>query len=178
MRKAQHLQPKASDVADAEVGCFASSRLAAHILESTLQRGKSPLCKQNTRSYVVLTYDMKRPDWRELLAWALFAAVTAVHLLSRGQLEHCTQQLAEAEEFRKRPLSDELSSAVGYAENATESMVVGDAPGCPANLPHRRKTACIGQPAFHRNAPGSLLERMRGGFDCVCTCSAAECSHA
>ncbi len=31
MRKAQHLQPKASDVADAEVGCFAFSRLAAHI---------------------------------------------------------------------------------------------------------------------------------------------------
>jgi hypothetical protein len=30
--KAQHLQPKASDVADAaEVGCFAFSRLAAHI---------------------------------------------------------------------------------------------------------------------------------------------------
>jgi hypothetical protein len=31
MRKAQHLQPKASDIADAEVGCFAFSRLAAHI---------------------------------------------------------------------------------------------------------------------------------------------------
>ncbi len=31
MRKAQHLQPKASDIADAEVGCLAFSRLAAHI---------------------------------------------------------------------------------------------------------------------------------------------------
>jgi hypothetical protein len=31
MRKAQHFQAKASDVADAEVGCFAFSRLAAHI---------------------------------------------------------------------------------------------------------------------------------------------------
>ncbi len=31
MRKAQHLQPKASDIEDAEVGCFAFSRLAAHI---------------------------------------------------------------------------------------------------------------------------------------------------
>ena len=31
MRKAQHLQSKATDVADAEVGCFAFSRLAAHI---------------------------------------------------------------------------------------------------------------------------------------------------
>ncbi len=31
MRKAQHLQPKASDIADAEVGCFAFSRLAAYI---------------------------------------------------------------------------------------------------------------------------------------------------
>ncbi len=29
MRKAQHLQPKASDIADAEVGYFAFSRLAA-----------------------------------------------------------------------------------------------------------------------------------------------------
>jgi hypothetical protein len=31
MRKAQHLQPEASDIADAEVGYFAFSRLAAHI---------------------------------------------------------------------------------------------------------------------------------------------------
>ena len=31
MRKAQQLQPKASDIADAEVGYFAFSRLAAHI---------------------------------------------------------------------------------------------------------------------------------------------------
>ncbi len=30
MRKAQRLQPKVSDIADAEVGCFAFSRLAAH----------------------------------------------------------------------------------------------------------------------------------------------------
>jgi hypothetical protein len=37
MRKAQHLQPKASDIADAEVGYFAFSRLAAH--SSTLQVG-------------------------------------------------------------------------------------------------------------------------------------------
>jgi hypothetical protein len=42
MRKAQHPQRKASDVADAEVGCFAFSRLAAHMKfenSSTLQVG-------------------------------------------------------------------------------------------------------------------------------------------
>jgi hypothetical protein len=38
MRKAQHLQPKASDIADAEVGCFAFSRLACPH-SSTLQVG-------------------------------------------------------------------------------------------------------------------------------------------
>ena len=31
MRKTKHLQPKALDVADAEVDCFAFSRLASHI---------------------------------------------------------------------------------------------------------------------------------------------------
>ncbi len=45
MRKAQHLQPKASDVADAEVRCFAFSRLAAHIrptFEYSPSSGKRP----------------------------------------------------------------------------------------------------------------------------------------
>ena len=43
MRKAQHLQPKASDTADAEVGCFAFSRLAAHIrVLSNLKSGENP----------------------------------------------------------------------------------------------------------------------------------------
>ncbi len=43
MRKAQHLQPKASDVADAEVGCFAFSRLAAHIRVLSKSGGKPTL---------------------------------------------------------------------------------------------------------------------------------------
>ncbi len=53
MRKAQHLQPKATDAADAEVGCFAFSRLAAHrdirVLSKSGPAGKSPLCQQNDR---------------------------------------------------------------------------------------------------------------------------------
>jgi hypothetical protein len=36
---------------------------------------------------------MARPDFRELLAWALFATVTVVHLHSRTQLELCFTQL-------------------------------------------------------------------------------------
>ena len=39
---------------------------------------------------------MARPDFRELLAWALFATVTAVHLHSRTQLERCMTQLASS----------------------------------------------------------------------------------
>jgi hypothetical protein len=46
MRKAQHLQPNASDVADAEVGCFAFFRLAAHIRVLS-KSGEKPLCQQN-----------------------------------------------------------------------------------------------------------------------------------
>jgi hypothetical protein len=46
MRKAQHLQPKASDVADAEVGCFAFSRLAAHIRVLS-KSGEKPTSPQN-----------------------------------------------------------------------------------------------------------------------------------
>jgi hypothetical protein len=46
MRKAQHLQPKASDVADAEVGCFALSRLAAHIRVLS-KSGEKPTLQQN-----------------------------------------------------------------------------------------------------------------------------------
>ncbi len=37
---------------------------------------------------------MARPDFRELLAWALFATVTVVYLHSRTQLELCMTQLA------------------------------------------------------------------------------------
>jgi hypothetical protein len=39
MRKTRHLQPKASEIADAEVSCFAFSRLAAHI--RVLSKGKA-----------------------------------------------------------------------------------------------------------------------------------------
>jgi hypothetical protein len=43
MRKTQHLQPEASDIAHAEVGCFAFFRLAAHIrVLSNLKSGEKP----------------------------------------------------------------------------------------------------------------------------------------
>ena len=76
---------------------------------------------------------MVRPDFRELLAWALFATVTVVYLHSRTQLELCMTQLAASRahvranatftllensgpsERSKAILSDEPSGAVGYA---------------------------------------------------------------
>ncbi len=42
----------------------------------------------------LLRFPMARPDFRELLAWALFATVTVVYLHSRTQLELCMTQLA------------------------------------------------------------------------------------
>ena len=48
MRKAQHLQPKASDIADAEVGYFAFSRLAAHIRVLSKSGGKPALLRKTT----------------------------------------------------------------------------------------------------------------------------------
>ena len=48
MRKAQHLQPKASDIADAEVGYFAFSRLAAHIRVLSKSGEKPALLRKTT----------------------------------------------------------------------------------------------------------------------------------
>ncbi len=76
---------------------------------------------------------MARPDFRELLAWALFATVTVVYLHSRTQLELCMTQLASSRahvranttlpllensglsERSNASLSDEPSGAVSYA---------------------------------------------------------------
>jgi hypothetical protein len=67
-------------------------------------------------------------NFRELVAWALFATVTAVHLHSRTQLELCMTQLASActqmgantvfplVQNSGAGLSDGPSGAVGYAE--------------------------------------------------------------
>ena len=76
---------------------------------------------------------MARPDFREILAWALFATVTVVYLHSRTQFELCMTQL-ESSRAQMRAntalplveptgptgrsnasLSDEPSGAVGYA---------------------------------------------------------------
>ncbi len=40
----------------------------------------------------LLRLSMARPDFRELLAWALFAAVTALYVHSTSQLELCMAQ--------------------------------------------------------------------------------------
>jgi hypothetical protein len=76
---------------------------------------------------------MARPVFREIMAWALFATVAAVHLHSRTQLELCMTQLASSRapmranttfplversgppERSNASLSDEPSGAVGYA---------------------------------------------------------------
>ncbi len=73
-------------------------------------------------------------NFREPLAWVLFATVTVVHVHSRSQLEHCMTQL-EASHSQMRitttfslvenggpsersnaSMSDEPSRAVGYAD--------------------------------------------------------------
>ena len=86
---------------------------------------------------------MARPDFREILAWALFATVTVVYLHSRTQFELCMTQLEssraqmqlESSRAQMRAstafplveptgptgrsnasLSDEPSGAVGYAD--------------------------------------------------------------
>ncbi len=73
-------------------------------------------------------------SFRELLAWVLFATVTAVHLHARTQLELCMTQLATSHtqmrtyvnfplvetsgpsELSNATLSEEPSRAVGYAD--------------------------------------------------------------
>jgi hypothetical protein len=73
-------------------------------------------------------------SFRELLAWILFATVTAVHLHTRTQLELCMTQLATSptqmranatfplvensgpSERSNASLSEEPSRAVGYAD--------------------------------------------------------------
>ena len=75
---------------------------------------------------------MTRPNFRELLPWALFATVTTVHLHSRTQLELCMAQreIARADlrdtttfpsgqdsgprEQVSTSVSDEPSGAVGF----------------------------------------------------------------
>ena len=47
MRKAQHLQSKATDVADAEVGVVLPFPDSLPTFEYSPSRGKSPLCQQN-----------------------------------------------------------------------------------------------------------------------------------
>ena len=81
----------------------------------------------------LLRLPMARPDFRELLAWVLFATVTVVYLHSRTQLELCMTQLASSRKHARANtavtlledsgpsersnaiLSDEPSGAVGYA---------------------------------------------------------------
>jgi hypothetical protein len=85
---------------------------------------------------------MTWPNFRELLPWALFATVTAVHLHSRAQLELCMTQrkiaLADLRDTTTFPSGqdsgpreqDEPSGAVGFV-------------GAPARRsPHSRQRTC------------------------------------
>jgi hypothetical protein len=51
MRKTRHLQPKALDIADAEVDCFAFSRLAAHIRVLSKSGGKAHFASKTIISF-------------------------------------------------------------------------------------------------------------------------------
>jgi hypothetical protein len=57
MRKAQHLRPKASDIADAEVGCFAFSRLASHIRVLSQVGGKAHFASKTTILVLIRIFD-------------------------------------------------------------------------------------------------------------------------
>jgi hypothetical protein len=86
-------------------------------------------------------------SFRELFAWALFATVTVVHVLSRTQLELCMAQLATSRtqmranatfplvensgpsEWSTASLSDEPSRDVGYANPLPDAKLADAASG-------------------------------------------------
>ena len=100
---------------------------------------------------------MARRDFREILAWALFAAVTAVHLHSRTQLELCMTQL-ESPRTQMRAntafplvenggasLPDEPNGAVVYTDPLPDAKLADATSGgtlCrPISCAHRRAAA-------------------------------------
>ena len=68
---------------------------------------------------------MARPDFRELLAWALFATVTAVHLHSRTQLERCMTQLASSRGQMRANTTFPLVENSGPSERSNASWSDG-----------------------------------------------------
>ena len=88
MRKAQHLQPKASDVADAEVGCFAFSRLAAHIRVLS-KSGEKPTLPAK-RSFPPRIPGTRVPKFGAAPWFSHEAAVSAVHRGDGGALAEST----------------------------------------------------------------------------------------
>ena len=81
---------------------------------------------------------MARPDFRELLAWALFATVTAVHLHSRTQLERCMTLLASSRGQMRANTTFSLVENSGPSERSNGSWsdepsgAVGSAGPLPA----------------------------------------------
>ena len=120
---------------------------------------------------------MARRDFREILAWALFAAVTAVHLhsraqleLSRAQLELCTTQLeisragvrastsfSTGEDIGPRDanLSDEPNGAAGFMGATPDIAHAGTASGAARYHP----SPCAEQPC--NLSPRSVAFRCR-----------------
>ena len=91
-------------------------------------------------------------SFRELLAWALFATVAAVHLHSRTQLELCMTQLASSRtqmransafhlvEKGRASLPDEPSGAVAHADPLPDAVLEdttsGGTPRRPISCAH------------------------------------------
>jgi hypothetical protein len=86
MRKAQYLQPKASDIADAEVGYFAFSRLAAHIRVLSKSGEKPTLPAKRSFSWGPWSGSGASNDWRGAAQTALrqWARSTRGHPAYRG----------------------------------------------------------------------------------------------
>ncbi len=65
---------------------------------------------------------MARPDFRELLAWALFATVTVVHLHSRTQLELCMTQLESSRAKTRGDTTFPFEANGGSSERSNASL--------------------------------------------------------
>jgi hypothetical protein len=86
---------------------------------------------------------MARPDFRELLAWALFAAVTALYVHSTSQLELCMAQfeISRADMRASTSFSTHGNSGPRNQGNAGLSNEPSDAVAFVGALPDVRDSA-------------------------------------
>ena len=61
-------------------------------------------------------------SFRELLAWVLFATVTAVHLHTRTQLELCMTQLESSRTHMRANMTFPLAETSGPSERSNASL--------------------------------------------------------